>query len=77
MLNVLSAMAIQVIFLVAKVVALIVIMIGGMVAIIHSGHEILGNLDIAFQGTKLGLSPIGIAVYQGLWSFLGWSKRYD
>ncbi|MCI4382452.1 hypothetical protein PGIGA_G00015130 [Pangasianodon gigas] len=74
MLNVRFTMAIQVIFLVAKVMALIVIVIGGMVAVVQSGLESLGNLDIAFQGTKLGLSPIGMAVYQGLWSFSGWSN---
>ncbi|XP_058254411.1 b(0,+)-type amino acid transporter 1 isoform X1 [Hemibagrus wyckioides] len=72
--NVRFAMAIQIIFLVAKVVGLMVIVIGGMVPMIQSGLESLGNLDNAFECTKLGLSPIGMAVYQGLWSFAGWSN---
>ncbi|KAI5102575.1 b(0,+)-type amino acid transporter 1-like isoform X1 [Silurus meridionalis] len=64
----------EVIFLVAKVLALIAIVIGGIVAIFQSGFESFGKLDTAFEGTHLGLSPIGMAVYQGLWSFAGWSN---
>lgn len=74
MLNICFTMAIQVISLVAKVLALIVIVIGRLLTLVQSGLESLGNLDIPFQGTKLGLSPIGMAGYQGFWSFLGWSN---
>ncbi|KAB5562087.1 hypothetical protein PHYPO_G00013960 [Pangasianodon hypophthalmus] len=73
-LNVRIAMAIQVIFLVAKVVGLMVIVIGGIVTIAQNGLGSLGNPDIAFEGTNLGLSGIGMALYQGLWAFSGWSN---
>ncbi|XP_053488839.1 b(0,+)-type amino acid transporter 1 [Ictalurus furcatus] len=72
MLNIRFAMAIQVIFLVAKVVGLMVIIIGGIVAIAQNGLENLENPDIAFKGTTLEISTIGMALYQGLWSFAGW-----
>ncbi|KAK3563019.1 hypothetical protein QTP86_013285 [Hemibagrus guttatus] len=72
MLSVRFAMAIQVIFLVAKIVGLMVIVIGGIVTMAQNGLEILGNPDTAFEGTTLGISTIGMALYQGLWSFAGW-----
>ncbi|MCI4382454.1 hypothetical protein PGIGA_G00015150 [Pangasianodon gigas] len=71
-LNVRFAMAIQVIFMVAKVVGMLVIVIGGIVAMAQNGLESLGNPDVAFEGTNLGLSGIGMALYQGLWAFAGW-----
>ncbi|XP_053366367.1 b(0,+)-type amino acid transporter 1-like isoform X2 [Clarias gariepinus] len=71
-LNVRFAMAIQLIFLVAKVVGLMVIVIGGIVTMAQNGLESLGPPDISFQGTTLGVSQIGMALYQGLWSFAGW-----
>ncbi|KAF5909564.1 b(0,+)-type amino acid transporter 1-like, partial [Clarias magur] len=71
-LNVRFAMAVQVIFLVAKVVGLMVIVIGGIVAMVQNGLESLGPPDISFKGTTLSVSHIGIALYQGLWSFAGW-----
>ncbi|XP_017332368.1 b(0,+)-type amino acid transporter 1 [Ictalurus punctatus] len=74
MLNVRFAMAIQVIFLVAKMVGLMVIVIGGIVTMAQNGLGSLGNPDIVFKDTTLGLSPIGMALYQGLWSFSGWSN---
>ncbi|KAG7328512.1 hypothetical protein KOW79_008456 [Hemibagrus wyckioides] len=74
MLNVRFAMAIQIIFLVAKVVGLMVIVIGGIVTMAQNGLENLGNPDIAFEGTTLGISTIGMALYQGFWSFSGWSN---
>ncbi|KAI5618843.1 b(0,+)-type amino acid transporter 1-like isoform X1 [Silurus asotus] len=72
MMNVRFAMAIQVIFLVAKVVGLMVIVIGGIVTMAQNGLGNLGTPDIAFEGTTLELSTIGMALYQGLWSFAGW-----
>ncbi|KAG7328511.1 hypothetical protein KOW79_008455 [Hemibagrus wyckioides] len=72
MLNVRFAMAIQVIFLVAKVVGLIVIVIGGIVTMAQNGLESLGNPDTSFEGTTLEISAIGMALFQGFWSFAGW-----
>ncbi|KAF7704631.1 b(0,+)-type amino acid transporter 1-like [Silurus meridionalis] len=72
MMNVRFAMTIQVIFLVAKVVGLMVIVIGGIVTMAQNGLGNLGTPDIAFEGTTLELSTIGMALYQGLWSFAGW-----
>nr|XP_046165222.1 b(0,+)-type amino acid transporter 1-like isoform X2 [Oncorhynchus gorbuscha] len=68
-LNVRLAMRIQVVFLVAKLFALMVIVIGGIVIIAQGNVAVQQN---AFDGTNLGLSSIGMAFYQGLWSFAGW-----
>ncbi|XP_053365934.1 b(0,+)-type amino acid transporter 1-like isoform X2 [Clarias gariepinus] len=73
MLNVRFAMAIQTIFLVAKTLGLIVIMTAGILIIAKNGLENLDS-DIAFEGTTLGLSSLGMALYQGLWSFSGWNN---
>ncbi|KAK2843632.1 hypothetical protein Q7C36_011847 [Tachysurus vachellii] len=74
MLNVRFAMTIQVIFLVAKVAGLMVIVIGGIFTMAQNGLETLGNPDIAFEGTTWGIGTIGMALYQGLWSFAGWAN---
>lgn len=71
-LNVRFTMAIQVVFLVAKLVSLLIIVIGGIVTIAQGTFESLSSTDIAFEGTTLGVSPIGMALYQGLWSYAGW-----
>ncbi|XP_041702955.1 b(0,+)-type amino acid transporter 1 isoform X1 [Coregonus clupeaformis] len=68
-LNVRLAMRIQVVFLVAKLFALMVIVIGGIVIIAQGNVAVQQN---AFDGTNLGVSSIGMAFYQGLWSYAGW-----
>ncbi|KAJ8333039.1 hypothetical protein SKAU_G00419350 [Synaphobranchus kaupii] len=68
-LNVRLAMSIQVVFMVAKLVALVVIVIGGMVVLAQGST---GSFHNAFADTRLGLNPIGMSLYQGLWSFAGW-----
>ncbi|XP_055719446.1 b(0,+)-type amino acid transporter 1-like isoform X2 [Salvelinus fontinalis] len=68
-LNVRLAMRIQVVFLVAKLFALTVIVIGGIVIIAQGNVAVQQN---GFDGTNLGLSSIVMAFYQGLWSFAGW-----
>ncbi|XP_064159476.1 b(0,+)-type amino acid transporter 1 isoform X3 [Anguilla rostrata] len=70
-LNVRLAMSIQVVFLAAKVAALAVIAIGGLV-LLEQGST--GSFQDAFAGTHLGLNAIGMAFYQGLWSYSGWSN---
>ncbi|XP_036398922.1 b(0,+)-type amino acid transporter 1-like [Megalops cyprinoides] len=68
-LNVRLTMSIQVVFMVAKVLGLLVIVFGGIV-VLADGPS--GGINNAFEGTRLGLNPIGMAFYQGLWSFAGW-----
>ncbi|KAM6968964.1 b(0,+)-type amino acid transporter 1 isoform 1-T1 [Tautogolabrus adspersus] len=73
-LNVRVAIRIQVVFLVAKVLALTFIVIGGIVKTIQNNNVIVENLKVenAFKGTQYSLSTLGMAFYQGLWSYAGW-----
>lgn len=73
-LNVRIAIKIQIIFLVAKVLALILIVIGGLMELIQSSSVIVENLNVedSFKGTQFSLSTLGMAFYQGLWSYAGW-----
>ncbi|XP_062413228.1 b(0,+)-type amino acid transporter 1 isoform X1 [Pungitius pungitius] len=73
-LNVQIAVRIQVVFLVAKVLALAFIAIGGIVELIQGSGLIVDNLNVenAFKGTQWSLSTLGMAFYQGLWSYAGW-----
>ncbi|TSM77381.1 b(0,+)-type amino acid transporter 1 [Bagarius yarrelli] len=73
-LNVRAAMTIQIIFLLAKTVGLIVIVIGGIVNIAQNGLGSLASPENAFDGTTLEISAVGMALYQGLWSYSGWSN---
>ncbi|XP_058471083.1 b(0,+)-type amino acid transporter 1 isoform X3 [Solea solea] len=70
-LNVRFSMSVQVFFMVAKVFALVVIIIGGMVMLAR-GHD--ENFKDSFANTNLGINSIGIAFYQGLWSYDGWNN---
>ncbi|XP_072913096.1 b(0,+)-type amino acid transporter 1 isoform X2 [Hemitrygon akajei] len=69
-LNVKLATRIQNIFTFAKILSLLVIVIGGMVLIINGHTESFQN---AFQGTR-GIGSVGIAFQQGLWSYSGWNN---
>ncbi|XP_026164366.1 b(0,+)-type amino acid transporter 1 isoform X2 [Mastacembelus armatus] len=70
-LNVRFSMSVQVFFMVAKVMALAVIIIGGVVMLIKGHTE---NFKDSFENTNVGINPIGIAFYQGLWSYDGWNN---
>uniref|UniRef100_A0A4W6FBL5 Zmp:0000001267 n=1 Tax=Lates calcarifer TaxID=8187 RepID=A0A4W6FBL5_LATCA len=70
-LNVRFSMSVQVFFMVAKVLALAVIIIGGVVMLIRGHTE---NFEDSFENTNVGINPIGIAFYQGLWSYDGWNN---
>nr|XP_057946548.1 b(0,+)-type amino acid transporter 1-like [Doryrhamphus excisus] len=70
-LNVRFSMSVQVFFMVAKVLALAVIIVGGVV-MLWKGHT--QNFTDSFENTNVGISSIGIAFYQGLWSFDGWNN---
>ena len=70
-LNVRFAMSVQVFFMVAKVFGLLVIVIGGVTRLIQG--DVL-NFEDTFANTNVGINPIGIAFYQGLWSYDGWNN---
>lgn len=70
-LNVRLSLSVQLFFMVAKVLALAVIVVGGVVMLVQGQTE---NLEDSFRNTKVGISPIGIAFYQGLWSYDGWNN---
>lgn len=69
-LSVRLATGIQVVSMVVKVLALAVIILGGVVMLLQGHTE---NFDNSFEGTNVGVSSIGIAFYQGLWSYDGWN----
>ncbi|KAG8013519.1 hypothetical protein GBF38_021937 [Nibea albiflora] len=70
-LNVRLSMSVQVFFMVTKVLVLVVIIIGGVVMLIRGHNE---NFEDSFENTNVGINPIGIAFYQGLWSYDGWNN---
>lgn len=69
-LSVRMATGIQVVTMVVKLLALAVIILGGVVRLFQGHTE---NFDNSFEGTNVGVSSIGIAFYQGLWSYDGWN----
>ncbi|XP_049918035.1 b(0,+)-type amino acid transporter 1 isoform X3 [Epinephelus moara] len=69
-LSVRLAKTVQMVTLVVKVLALTVITLGGVVKLCQGHTE---NFDNAFDGTNADVSSIGIAFYQGLWSYSGWN----
>lgn len=69
-LSVRLATGIQVVTMAVKVVALVVIILGGIVMLFQGRTE---NFEDSFEGTNVGVSSIGIAFYQGLWSYDGWN----
>lgn len=64
------ATIIQVVSMVVKVLALTVIILGGVVMLFDKGT---GNFENAFEGTNMHVRSFGIAFYQGLWSYDGWN----
>lgn len=73
-LNVRVAVRVQVVFLVAKVLALALIVIGSTVAIVQDSSLFVENLGTqnSFKGSEISLSSMGMAFYQALWSYAGW-----
>lgn len=65
------AISVQVFFMIAKVMALAVITIGGVVMLIKGHTE---NFENSFENTNVGIHSIGTAFYQGLWSYDGWNN---
>lgn len=69
-LSVRLATSIQVASMIIKVLSLAVIILGGFVMLFQGNTE---NFHDSFEGTNVGVSSVGIAFYQGLWSFDGWN----
>ncbi|XP_075451187.1 b(0,+)-type amino acid transporter 1-like [Ascaphus truei] len=70
-LNVRLATSIMNIFTTAKLLVLLVIIVGGVVCLIEGNTQVLQN---AFENTATGFGPVGVAFYQGLWSYDGWNN---
>lgn len=68
-LSVRTATLIQIFCTVVKIFALTVIALGGCVMLFQGKT---GSVD-SFEGTNIGVNSIGIAFYQGLWSYDGWN----
>ncbi|XP_036366099.1 b(0,+)-type amino acid transporter 1-like [Octopus sinensis] len=65
------AASIQVVFTVAKITALIIIIIGGFVMM---GKGEFYDLPEGFTGSETSGSVIALAFYDGLWAFEGWNS---
>uniref|UniRef100_A0A8C5PD62 b(0,+)-type amino acid transporter 1 n=1 Tax=Leptobrachium leishanense TaxID=445787 RepID=A0A8C5PD62_9ANUR len=70
-LNVRLATSIMNIFTTAKLIVLLVIIAGGMVLLAKGNTQVFHN---AFENTVTGFGPVGVAFYQGLWSYDGWNN---
>uniref|UniRef100_A0A672U8J3 b(0,+)-type amino acid transporter 1 n=1 Tax=Strigops habroptila TaxID=2489341 RepID=A0A672U8J3_STRHB len=70
-LNVRLATSIMNVFTAAKLLALLVIMVGGLVLLARGQTQSFHN---AFQNTTAGIGAVGVAFYQGLWSYDGWNN---
>ncbi|CAI9735028.1 (0,+)-type amino acid transporter 1-like isoform X2 [Octopus vulgaris] len=65
------AASIQVAFTVAKITALLIIIIGGFVMM---GKGEFYDLPEGFTGSETSGSVIALAFYDGLWAFEGWNS---
>uniref|UniRef100_A0A671Q7E5 b(0,+)-type amino acid transporter 1 n=1 Tax=Sinocyclocheilus anshuiensis TaxID=1608454 RepID=A0A671Q7E5_9TELE len=71
-LNIRFTIAAQAVFMVAKFVGLMIIVIGRIITLLQGNYGSLYNLESAFAYTKLGNSTVGMALHQCLWSYAGW-----
>ncbi|XP_072263593.1 b(0,+)-type amino acid transporter 1-like [Pyxicephalus adspersus] len=58
-------------FTAAKLIILLAIIVGGMALLAQGNTQIFQN---AFENTAVGFGPVGVAFYQGLWSYDGWNN---
>ncbi|XP_065678724.1 b(0,+)-type amino acid transporter 1 [Hydra vulgaris] len=65
------ATTIQVIFTAAKLIAILILIITGLVRL---GQGFNGSFTNAFEGTSESISDIGYAFYGGLWAYDGWNN---
>uniref|UniRef100_A0AB40ECM3 b(0,+)-type amino acid transporter 1 n=1 Tax=Esox lucius TaxID=8010 RepID=A0AB40ECM3_ESOLU len=68
--NVRLAIFIQVFCMCFKLVALTVIIVGGLVLLFNGNSN---HFEDSFKGSNVEISSIGISLYQGLWSYDGWN----
>lgn len=66
-----GATVVQVIFTAAKLVAVFMIIVTGIVRLAQGNTE---SLEDAFNGTTTSISDIGYAFYGGLWAYDGWNN---
>jgi len=59
----------QNVFTLAKLLAIIVIVIGGAVSLFQGQTE---HISTGFEGSKWALADIATAFYSGLWAYDGW-----
>ncbi|KAJ1149448.1 hypothetical protein NDU88_002258 [Pleurodeles waltl] len=70
-LDVRLATSVMNIFTAAKLLALLVIAVGGVALLVKGETRSFQN---AFANTAAGFGPVGVAFYQGLWSYDGWNN---
>lgn len=70
-LNVRLSMSIMNFLTAAKLIVLVVIIVGGIVLLAKGNTQVLQN---GFENTVTGFGPVGVAFYQGLWSYDGWNN---
>lgn len=59
----------QIVFTFAKLLAIAIIVIGGLVQIMKGKTKYISK---GFEGSNFSLSNIAIAFYSGLWAYDGW-----
>lgn len=64
-----AAARVQIVFTIAKLLAIGIIIIGGFVRLGQKNTDILRS---GFQGTTKNVGKIAIGLYNGLWSYDGW-----
>ncbi|ESO90786.1 hypothetical protein LOTGIDRAFT_122747, partial [Lottia gigantea] len=65
------ATRVQIVFTVAKLSALIIIIIGGFVRIAEGKTD---NLSSGFEGTTNSPSSIALSIYHAMWAYEGWNN---
>ncbi|XP_073515852.1 B(0,+)-type amino acid transporter 1 [Phyllobates terribilis] len=56
---------------VAKMIIIIVIIVSGIVLLIQGNTQ---NFNNSFEGSKITVGGIGLALYNGLWAYDGWNQ---
>lgn len=59
----------QNVFTAAKLLAIIIIVIGGFVSLLQGNVE---HISKGFQGSSTSIADIATAFYSGLWAYDGW-----
>eukprot|EP00057_Strongylocentrotus_purpuratus_P025154 XP_011679628.1 PREDICTED: b(0,+)-type amino acid transporter 1 isoform X2 [Strongylocentrotus purpuratus] len=67
------ATGVQNVFTVAKLLALVIIIIVGFIQLAQGNTQYL-DPKISFQGSTANVAAYGIAFYQGLWAYDGWNQ---